>query len=539
MLIQMSISGGILILLVIILRSLTINKFPKIVFVLLWEIALLRLLIPFNLPIHYGIATPATNAVQHRISNADISNIPDTQGIIDKGISTTTSSHLNSFNWVMIVWFVTMIILFVAFGVLYFKEYQKLRVALPISEYENQKFRKLVSIPKSIKILESDRIFTPLTFGILSPKIVLPKVLKTQTDIEWKCVLLHEMVHIKRKDNLIKIIMLLAVCIHWFNPLVWIMCILFNRDIELSCDEKVIASLGENTKKQYAMALITLAEKQYHWSLFSNGFGKNAIHERIVAIMKYKKITAISVICTIVFLGAALTVFAQNSPETTGSENMYNDTLENNSIRYVVESEYFSEYQKYGLTYDSTNNHLIYDEKIVGYFKDETAKDTYTRVIDNAGTIGLEVLRDSDYRITGLETVDIPTNNSSNENTGVTDNSNVTAVENNDLSVETNGDASTTENAGLMSDIGDLDSEEGEGDNSQILQAYESVGISFNSVQNMWNYDDKQIAGLVDESNGTVFVDGNVTNNNAVYLQIENNSVKEISENQFDKLLSN
>lgn len=539
MLIQMSISGGILILLVIILRSLTINKFPKIVFVLLWEIALLRLLIPFNLPIHYGIATPATNAVQHRISNADISNIPDTQGIIDKGISTTTSSHLNSFNWVMIVWFVTMIILFVAFGVLYFKEYQKLRVALPISEYENQKFRKLVSIPKSIKILESDRIFTPLTFGILSPKIVLPKVLKTQTDIEWKCVLLHEMVHIKRKDNLIKIIMLLAVCIHWFNPLVWIMCILFNRDIELSCDEKVIASLGENTKKQYAMALITLAEKQYHWSLFSNGFGKNAIHERIVAIMKYKKITAISVICTIVFLGAALTVFAQNSPETTGSENMYNDTLENNSIRYVVESEYFSEYQKYGLTYDSTNNHLIYDDKIVGYFKDETAKDTYTRVIDNAGTIGLEVLRDSDYRITGLETVDIPTNNSSNENTGVTDNSNVTAVENNDLSVETNGDASTTENAGLMSDIGDLDSEEGEGDNSQILQAYESVGISFNSVQNMWNYDDKQIAGLVDESNGTVFVDGNVTNNNAVYLQIENNSVKEISENQFDKLLSN
>ena len=539
MLIQMSISGGILILLVIILRSLTINKFPKIVFVLLWEIALLRLLIPFNLPIHYGIATPATNAVQHRISNADISNIPDTQGIIDKGISTTTSSHLNSFNWVMIVWFVTMIILFVAFGVLYFKEYQKLRVALPISEYENQKFRKLVSIPKSIKILESDRIFTPLTFGILSPKIVLPKVLKTQTDIEWKCVLLHEMVHIKRKDNLIKIIMLLAVCIHWFNPLVWIMCILFKRDIELSCDEKVIASLGENTKKQYAMALITLAEKQYHWSLFSNGFGKNAIHERIVAIMKYKKITAISVICTIVFLGAALTVFAQNSPETTGSENMYNDTLENNSIRYVVESEYFSEYQKYGLTYDSTNNHLIYDDKIVGYFKDETAKDTYTRVIDNAGTIGLEVLRDSDYRITGLETVDIPTNNSSNENTGVTDNSNVTAVENNDLSVETNGDASTTENAGLMSDIGDLDSEEGEGDNSQILQAYESVGISFNSVQNMWNYDDKQIAGLVDESNGTVFVDGNVTNNNAVYLQIENNSVKEISENQFDKLLSN
>lgn len=358
MLIQMSISGGALILLIILLRFLAINRFPKIVFILLWEIVLLRLLIPFYLPIHYGIATPAASAVQHGIRNADITNIPDTQGIVEKGTYATASSALGGVHWMTVIWLGVMIILFAAFGTLYFKEYQKLRMALPIPETEDKRLRRVLSIPENIRILESDRIFTPLTFGILSPRIVLPKVLKSQNDIEWKCVLLHEMIHIRRKDNLLKIIMLLAVCVHWFNPFVWIMYILFNRDMELSCDEKVIALLGEDTRKPYAMALVKLAEKQYHWSLISNGFGKNAIHERIVAIMKYKKITMLSVICAVIILGAALTVFAQGAPEAAESVNR-NADMESRSnidgIRAVADSEYFSEYQKYGLTYDPVN----------------------------------------------------------------------------------------------------------------------------------------------------------------------------------------
>ena len=109
--------------------------------------------------------------------------------------------------------------------------------------------------------------------------------------------------------------MLIAAAIHWFNPLVWIMCILLNRDIELSCDEKVISLLGENRRKQYAMTLVHLAELQHQRSLFSYGFGKNPIKERIEAIMRYKKTTRISVICAAVILGAVVTVFGQNPSE--------------------------------------------------------------------------------------------------------------------------------------------------------------------------------------------------------------------------------
>lgn len=112
--------------------------------------------------------------------------------------------------------------------------------------------------------------------------------------LRLKFVLAHEAVHVRRGDNLWKIVMMMAVCIHWFNPLVWIMYVLFTRDMELSCDEKVLSRFGERAKREYARALVGLAEKQYRFSLFAQGFGKSAIKERIEAIMKFKKATALS-----------------------------------------------------------------------------------------------------------------------------------------------------------------------------------------------------------------------------------------------------
>ncbi len=71
----------------------------------------------------------------------------------------------------------------------------------------------------------------------------------------------------------IAVVRLLALCVHWFNLLVRMMYFLFNRDMELSCDEKVILLAGERAKKEYVMALLHLAEKQRRWSAFSAGFG--------------------------------------------------------------------------------------------------------------------------------------------------------------------------------------------------------------------------------------------------------------------------
>lgn len=321
MLLKMSISSGLLIILIIILRSLALNRLPKKVFILLWDIALLRLLIPFDLPIHYGIALPVSKMVNTSINHYNVANSPAAMQRTKELLMDTVNSPFSNTTWTAVTWAAGMMVLLVIFGVLYWKEYQKINEALPVSKEIENDLRLTVTIPKRIKLLVSDRISTPLTFGIVSPKIIFPQIWESFDNTEIKYVLAHEMIHIKRFDNLWKVVMMAAVSVHWFNPMVWIMCILFNRDMELSCDEKVINILGETTKKEYAMALVNLAEKQYQWSFFSNGFGKNAVQERIVAIMNFKKGTYASVGLAVFLLAGAMTVFAQNDSKAADKDN--------------------------------------------------------------------------------------------------------------------------------------------------------------------------------------------------------------------------
>lgn len=203
-----------------------------------------------------------------------------------------------------LLWALGALLLIIFFTALYIREYRRLREAIPLSGEQAHCLRATASISERTRLLVSDRIGTPFVFGIIRPKIILPAFLLTEKSGRLKFVLAHEAVHVRRRDNLWKIIMLLAACLHWFNPLVWVMYLLFNRDMELSCDEKVLSLFGEGAKKEYARALVALAEKQSRWQLFSYGFGKSAIRERIEAIMKFRKATALSTLCAVLLLGA-------------------------------------------------------------------------------------------------------------------------------------------------------------------------------------------------------------------------------------------
>lgn len=232
MLMHMSISGGILIILILALRMLAVKRLPKKVFVLLWEIAALRLLIPFDLPLRYGIVSPVVVHAEKAV--LDVGR--PAAGIID---------------WRMVLWILWIsgiaILLFI-FGIRYYRESQRLADALPVSKDEDEILRMLVKIPERVKIYVSDRTSTPLTVGMVQSRIILPKQLRADR-IDLKYVLAHEMVHIRRADNVLKMIMLMAACIHWFNPLAWMMYLFFDRDIELSCDERVLEIYGEKQKK--------------------------------------------------------------------------------------------------------------------------------------------------------------------------------------------------------------------------------------------------------------------------------------------------
>lgn len=399
MLLEMSISGGLMVILIVVVRKLAIHHLPKRLLTALWDITLLRLLVPFYLPFGYSIVSPVLEAVDTAGST------PAGAGMVLIGKSAQSRNNTGFFSHILetdqmaVIWLAGMILLAVVFAILYVKEYQKMRTALPVPEDVEEILRVLAVIPKRTRIMVSDNVYTPLTFGVIFPKIILPKIWAPRDDVEWKYVLTHEAAHIRRADNLRRILLLAAACIHWFNLFVWIMYVLCNRDAELSCDEKVIALLGEKEKKQYAMTLVRLAEKQYHWSLFANGFGKNAIQERIVAIMKYKKITMVSIVCTAVFLSAAFTVFAKGNPElsedvpethtvkvTELQKVSGTDSGQEDGEGMIVENKV---YKSYGITFDSSTRTTEYQGKKVAGIVDEN--EMYVDTDAGSGSVYLQI----------------------------------------------------------------------------------------------------------------------------------------------------
>lgn len=333
---EMSISAGVLILIIILLRTFTIHKFPKKMFIVLWGLAILRLLIPFTIsyqttylfsPISEQMNSMLSKSKENLPASTDILSAP----FIGEGISTPQKN----IPFFQIIWIVGVMACSFFFLLAYLREYRKLREGLPFKNNEYlDKWVNEIRLKRGIRILYSDRIRTPITYGIFSPKIVLPQIMDLTDYVSLKYVLEHELIHIKRLDNLWKIVALTALCIHWFNPLVWIMYFLFNRDLELSCDEKVIAIAGVEQKQKYALTLIKLAEKKSGTSFLNTGFGENAIKERVVAIMKYKKATLISLFC-IILLASIAAVFVFSSPDKNSKPTALVDKSENTSEKIV------------------------------------------------------------------------------------------------------------------------------------------------------------------------------------------------------------
>ena len=152
-------------------------------------------------------------------------------------------------------------------------------------------------------IYRSDQVSSPAVYGIIRPKIVLPANI---TDTDLKYILQHERVHIRRRDNLWRIIGIITVCVHWFNPLAWIFLRYFFTDMELACDAGVLRKVTDEEKRTYATALLSSStEKTY----YASAFGGVRTRLRIENILSYKKMALISGICVaVLFFAIAVTV---------------------------------------------------------------------------------------------------------------------------------------------------------------------------------------------------------------------------------------
>ena len=321
---QMSVAVGALILCIVVVRALAIHRLPKTTFLVLWMIAALRLLLPLSIPlpfnIHIGLDV-FSDVVQELPSGNIGSPLPgESLPSYDTGAAAPSpaTEHISIF---VILWLVGVLLLAIYFSISYFRSMRKFRMSIPDNTPYIQNWLTAHQISRPLAVRSSDLISSPLTYGILHPVILLPKKLDRNDQAALKYVLTHEYVHIRRFDAITKILFAAVLCIHWFNPLVWVMYVLANRDMELSCDAWVIRMMGEKNRSSYALMLIKMEERKSGMSALCSHFSKNAITERIEAIMKFKKTSTVACALALVMVVGATTAFAASANTTAEPEH--------------------------------------------------------------------------------------------------------------------------------------------------------------------------------------------------------------------------
>ena len=295
-LLSMTVSASVVIAVIIVIRSLFVHRLPKRLFVILWTAAALRMLVPFSVSVNIPHEnTQPENTVVREFTPSESSE-PDSE----------TSCALDRELILEIVWAGGVVLSTGIIAALHLRSRRELSMALPFDDARISSRISAAKLRRKITVKVSDRVVSPLTYGVINPVIILPKSLPADSE-EMRFALAHELVHIRRFDVLMKLVFTAAACVHWFNPLAWAMFALANQDIELSCDEAVLKRLGCK-REDYAMALIRLEEKR---SISAGAaFGRNAVRERIEVIMKFKKTTLAGIIVSACLIAGTTTAFA-------------------------------------------------------------------------------------------------------------------------------------------------------------------------------------------------------------------------------------
>ncbi len=339
-LLSMTISASVIIAVIIVIRRLFIHKLPKRLFVMLWTAAALRMLVPLSVPVNI----PHENT---QPENAVVRDLSPQEAVTASGTSGAPDCEL-IFG---IVWAGGVVLSLGIIGAFHLRSRRELSTALPLKNAEINSRIAAEKFRRKITVTISDRVTSPLTYGVINPVIILPKNLPADSG-EMRFALAHELVHIRRFDVLLKLILTAAACAHWFNPLAWAMLSLAGRDIELSCDEAVLKKLGCK-REDYAMALIRLEERR---SIPTGAaFGGNAVRERIEAIMKFKKTTLAGIIVSACLIAGTSTAFAAVNSENPAPEAVAADETGNS---YVTDTDSADDVDVEWWTYDEYKSWL-------------------------------------------------------------------------------------------------------------------------------------------------------------------------------------
>ena len=279
-LVNLSISASWLILAVLVLRV-VLKKAPKWVMPLLWGVVALRLvclfsiesalsLIPSAETIPTEIVTETREPVLYEQATLDIVTNPTLPSAAEVPVGVSRQQAQVDFNIYSVLWLAGMAALLVHALVSAEKLKRKLATAILLRD----------------NIYESEFVDSPFVFGVVKPNIYLPMHMDEGTAAY---VIAHEHAHLARRDHWWKVLGYLVLALHWFNPLVWVAYILFCRDIELACDEKVVKGLDGAARADYSQALLSCAAPKRAVAACPLAFGEGNIKTRVKSALHYKK----------------------------------------------------------------------------------------------------------------------------------------------------------------------------------------------------------------------------------------------------------
>lgn len=297
-LLNRSLAAGWLIAAILLFRVL-LRRFPRWVFCLMWGIVGIRLVLPFLFESGLSLI-PSIQTIE---PSFDLGRMVVQTGIdkVDASVNTFLDMQFDMASVAPKVWYDN--VMQACSGIW---GIGVAALALHGINAEIKLHRKVsASLHCGENVYICDDITSPFVLGVLKPRIYLPSTIgHTQT-----CsVLLHERAHIARLDPLWKMLGFILLCVYWFNPLVWAAYSCFSRDIELACDERVIRSLDDTDKREYAQTLLQCSIRRRMFAVSPVGFGEVGVKRRIKSIVWFKKssertVAAALILCAVLAVG--------------------------------------------------------------------------------------------------------------------------------------------------------------------------------------------------------------------------------------------
>lgn len=304
-----------IVIVVVIMARLLLKRAPKVISYALWAVVLFRLLCPFSLEAPVSII-PSMKSVSaaHALSEEPIS-VLDTgyqvagdawnggSGVLH--IQTMERNEYGGTEYTTSAWWEVGQYIWLA-GILCMLIYSAV-------SYGKLRRRLTGAVPLRDNIYLTDHITSPFVMGIFRAKIYLPSSLWNE---EREYIILHEQHHIRRLDHIVKLIAFIALCIHWFNPLVWAAFILSCKDMEMSCDEAVVKKFGGSIRADYSASLLRLATGRHIFAGTPLAFGESDPGGRIKNLAKWKK-PALWIVVAAVAMAVLVAVVCGTNPKTS------------------------------------------------------------------------------------------------------------------------------------------------------------------------------------------------------------------------------